>query len=807
MRRRAESGAPPRESGPPEPGGRSRERLRTLPIRRRIGILLVIPLVSLAGLWIFSTAATLSDALERGDFSTVYDEIGVPTGALIQAVQQERAAAALLLAAPGEKNAQAFREKTAATATQLEIFRESSLSPKVQEAVTGAVAQRLEALNGSYDELGTLRSQVEAEQINPLRSIDGYSALIDGSVRLMTTLASVDDVGVYQHSNSLLYLFWAHDFVLRQDVLLSTARTGTVSPAHRAAFARWAGSQEEFFELARAGVEGEISLILRRFAESPAYTSYRSLEDGLVQRGAAPRQTEWKAALAQLTPAWLGTNDQASKVLEKQQLQPIRDEIMLRFYLTGGVGLLAVAVSVAISLLFAGRLARELRGLQHMAQELAHERLPRVVARLRRGEKVDVEAEAPRPPAGRTREVALVADAFATVQRTAVGTAVGEAELRSSINRVFVNLSWRSQSLLHRQLRLLDEMERRASSPEELEALFRLDHLTTRMRRHAEGLVILSGAQTTRAWDRPVSAEDLIRASIAEVEDYTRVEVETTPSADASSVDGDVVTDVIHLLAELIENAASFSPPTTEVTVKADLVANGLVIEVIDRGLGLDAEQLAELNQRLAEPVEFDLADTDRLGLFVVARLAALHEIRVRLQASAYGGTTAIVLVPRSLVANGDQARGQEGHGGKPHPALSGPARRSDAPARYAAPQDPPVRNATPPARHAAVPPPVPPPTPPPSPAGPAAAQEEDRREPGTRRLPRRRRQENLAPQLRDHSSASWDVVAGRDEEAFDDPDPELRRNLMTSLQSGWLQARADDDDMDDGPDETRRRP
>ncbi|GAA0936693.1 sensor histidine kinase [Actinocorallia libanotica] len=785
----------------------SRKRLRTLPIRRRIGILLVIPLASLVGLWIFSTASTLSDALARGDFSTVYDKIGVPSGLLMHNVQEERAAAALLLAFPGEKNARVFREKAAVTDAQLAVFRRAALSPEVGRVVTGAVAQRLTALNDSYDGLGALRSEIEAKRTTPLRAIDGYSELIDGSIHLMTTLASVDDVGVYRHSNSLLYLYWSYDFVLRQDALLATARSRTAGLDHRMAFARWAGSQEEFFGLARAGVEGKISLILQRFAASAPYTSYRALEDGLVRRGAVPRQGEWKAALAQLTPAWLGTNDQASKVLEKQQLEPVRAEIMTRFYLAGGVGLLAVAVSVAVSLLFAGRLARELRALQSMAQELAHERLPRVVARLRRGEKVDVEAEAPRPPAGRTREVALVADAFATVQRTAVGTAVGEAELRSSINRVFVNLSWRSQSLLHRQLRLLDEMERRASSPEELEALFRLDHLTTRMRRHAEGLVILSGAQTTRAWDRPAPVEDLMRAAVAEVEDYVRVEVEATPSADASSVDGDVVTDVIHLLAELIENATSFSPKTTEVTVKADLVANGLVIEVIDRGLGLDAEELAELNQRLAEPVEFDLADTDRLGLFVVARLAALHEIKVRLQPSAYGGTTAIVLVPRPLVVAGDRAHGKAVAEGERHPALSA-ARRPQAPARHTAPPAPPVREArrAAPSALAPPPPPAPAPAPPPAQSTPPGAAASSGGEPG--RLPRRRRQENLAPQLRDRSSPSWKTVEEPAEAAFDEPDPEHSRSLMSSLQSGWLQAREDDgpDDELDDPDETRRR-
>ncbi|WP_433236590.1 hypothetical protein [Actinomadura nitritigenes] len=187
-------------------------------------------------------------------------------------------------------------------------------------------------------------------------------------------------------------------------------------------------------------------------------------------------------------------------------MEPIERGIMFRFYLAGGAGLLAVAVSIAVSLAFARRLAAELCSLQRTAQEPARDRLPRVVARLRRGERIDVTVEAPPPVTGRTREIALVAEAFEAVQRTAVRTAVGEAELRASISKVFVNLSWRSRSLLHRQLRLLDEMERRAASAEELDELFRLDHLTTGMRRHAEGLVILAGPRPSAPGTAPFTS-------------------------------------------------------------------------------------------------------------------------------------------------------------------------------------------------------------------------------------------------------------------------------------------------------------
>ena len=229
-----------------------------------------------------------------------------------------------------------------------------------------------------------------------------------------------------------------------------------------------------------------------------------------------------------------------------------------------------------------------------------------------------------------------------------------EARLRQGLNDVFRSLARRSQSLLHRQLTLLDQMERRASDPEALDDLFRLDHLTTRMRRHAEGLVILAGAPTGRGWSSPVRMVDVMRGAIAEVEDYARVSVATRSQA---ALAGSAVADVIHLLAELIENATTLSPPYTSVRVSGDTVANGFAIEVEDRGLGMSPPRLAELNDRLARPPEFNPSDSEQLGLFVVSQLAKRHGIRVTLKASPYGGTTAILLIPRHLVVTEDSFR------------------------------------------------------------------------------------------------------------------------------------------------------
>ena len=229
-----------------------------------------------------------------------------------------------------------------------------------------------------------------------------------------------------------------------------------------------------------------------------------------------------------------------------------------------------------------------------------------------------------------------------------------EAKLRRGLNDVFRSLARRSQSLLHRQLTLLDQMERRARDPEALDDLFRLDHLTTRMRRHAEGLVILAGAAPSRAWSSPVRMVDVMRGAIAEVEDYARVSVATRSQA---ALAGSAVADVIHLLAELVENATTLSPPYTSVRVSGDAVASGFVIEVEDRGLGMSPQRLGELNERLASPPEFNPSDSEQLGLFVVSQLAKRHGIRVTLKASPYGGTSAVVLIPAHLVVTEEAFR------------------------------------------------------------------------------------------------------------------------------------------------------
>jgi signal transduction histidine kinase len=438
--------------------------------------------------------------------------------------------------------------------------------------------------------------------------------------------------------------------------------------------------------------------------------------------------------------------------------------------LVGG-GLVVVAAAVILMGSFARRLSRDIADLGATAQHLADEQLPQAVERLRGGEEVVLPDARPLRPRTRSKELAQAASAIANLQHTTFAAAAGEARVRNGLRQVFISLARRNQSLLQRQLRLIDALEQKASDPAALADLFSLDHLTTRMRRHAESLTILSGAAAARSWSEPVPVIDVIRGAMAEVEDYQRVTV-LTRAEDA--VAGPAVADMIHLLAELIENAALFSPSDTRVEVRAERVANGFAIEIDDRGLGIEPAQLNDINQQLADPPDFDLANADQLGLFVGGKLAARHSVRISLRPSPYGGTSAVVLMPSSIVVPAAEAgailpAAQPGNG-ETGPLDLRPAERLALTAHR--PPQPPVT--APPPRQA-------------PPDGPVRASQPPA---GTYRgLPRRTRQANLSPHLKD-SPAAASQPSGGSPMPSGEHTPEQARDLAAALQSGWRRGR-----------------
>ncbi|HEX5495865.1 MAG TPA: ATP-binding protein, partial [Mycobacteriales bacterium] len=317
------------------------------------------------------------------------------------------------------------------------------------------------------------------------------------------------------------------------------------------------------------------------------------------------------------------------------------------------IELLAVLLAAAVATVIVARsMTRPLRILRSSALDVADRRLPEVIDRLRQadtGNLADIRVES--TGIDSHDEIGEVAQAFDAVHREAVRLAVDQASLRQSVNAMFVNLSRRSQGLVERQLRLIDELESSEQNPDQLENLFKLDHLATRMRRTDDSLLVLAGSETGRGWNAPMSLPDVLLASISEVEQYTRI---TRTTVTESGLVGYVVSDVVHLLAELMENATAFSPPETTVTVSCRKLSGrgGAMIEIEDHGIGMTSDELEAANARLAAPSTIDVAVVRTMGLFVVGRLANKHNIRVQLRNSPRSGLTALVLLPPALITN-----------------------------------------------------------------------------------------------------------------------------------------------------------
>jgi HAMP domain-containing protein len=334
-----------------------------------------------------------------------------------------------------------------------------------------------------------------------------------------------------------------------------------------------------------------------------------------------------------------------------------------------------LALALVLALVTARSLIRPLGRLEAAAVGTAG-RLPGVVQRLEDGEQVDLASEAAPPIAVRsTDEIGRLAQAFNTVHRVAVQVAGREAGLRRSVGEMFLNLARRSQSLIERQLQILDEVGRGGGQADVHGGLAELDHLATRMRRNAENLIILSGSQPARRWRGPVALGEVVRAAVGEVKESTRVEV---VPLDQVELAGHAAADVMHLLAELIENAVSFSAPGTKAIVAGQSLPAGYLMEIEDQGLGMSDEQLAKVNERLASPPDVDFALAKMLGFYVVNQLAAKHGIRVQLRHSWYGGITALVLLPADLIVRPavDVGRkpGDVQRADRPSPALPLPA-------------------------------------------------------------------------------------------------------------------------------------
>ncbi|MFF5013752.1 ATP-binding protein [Streptomyces sp. NPDC001165] len=318
------------------------------------------------------------------------------------------------------------------------------------------------------------------------------------------------------------------------------------------------------------------------------------------------------------------------------------------------------------------RRSAALRQLKEAAQQMAEVRLPELAKQLSQAHPEDVDIVVRPIGIHSLDDIGQTAQALDTVHRAYVQLAVDQALLRSNANAMFINLSRRSQGLVMRQLSLISDLEESETDPDRLSSLFKLDHLATRMRRNCENLLVLAGEEPGRSWTRPVPVVDVLRAAASEVEQYERVELADVPSVEIA---GRVVTDLVHLLAELLENATTFSSPHTRVKVTGHALPEGRVlIEIHDTGIGLFAEDLTEANELLAAPPVLDMSVARRMGLFVVGALSHRHGIRVQLRPSDTGGTTALVMLPvdaREFVPEQPYAGHVDHEGGQLPPATA----------------------------------------------------------------------------------------------------------------------------------------
>jgi signal transduction histidine kinase len=666
-------------------------RFRGKSIRRKIVVLLLVPLFSLVSIWAFASYITGREALQLIGIANISHKVGDPTVDTVHALQQERREQLISLADPRDSATQdRLKKRQRDTDREIKQLRDSASGGELRAKLTDDSRARLLGMLDQLAQVKKTRSQTADHTLHRGGAYQAYNTAVDTCFAFLRTLHGVDDRDLDNQSRALAGLDYAREDLSREDALMAAAlASGEMTKGDQRAFSDRVAERNLIYDSTFGDLPSDERQRYDGYWDGTEGRNLLSYENAIIASGGRAADgvvdpDRWDAVTSAVLSDLKRLDSQAYQRYQ-QRVEPVATTVLVRAAAAGVLGAVAVFATLVISLRVGRSLVRDLRTLRKEAHEAAGVRLPSVMRRLAAGEQVDVETEAPRLEYG-PEEMGQVGQALNTLQRAAVEGAVKQADLRRGVSEVFVNLARRNQVLLHRQLSLLDTMERRTEDSDELADLFRLDHLTTRMRRHAEGLVILSGAAPSRQWRKPVQLMDVVRAAVAEVEDYERIEVRRLSRL---AVDGGAVADLTHLIAELLENATVFSPPHTAVQVLGERVTNGFTLEIHDRGLGMTADALLDANLRLAETPEFELSDTDRLGLFVVSRLAQRQGARVSLQHSPYGGTTAVVLIPGSLLTETPGADTEGGGTGRDrarrdnlasHSSAKGPSALSKGP-------------------------------------------------------------------------------------------------------------------------------
>ncbi|MEU1464961.1 nitrate- and nitrite sensing domain-containing protein, partial [Streptomyces sp. NPDC005727] len=636
---------------------------RPTTVRTRIVALALAPAVALMGLWSFTMVSVTAELRALVRLQGVYEDFGTPVDTAVGQIQIERRMSAAYLGAgragldaavAGDLLGQQRRTDRAVEAMRRAV-RDGD-----RGRLTGRQRQAVDAMVAATGKLEGLRERVLTRRVTWDRAVEEYGGLVEPGFDVQSTLTALQAGQLARESQVVIELVRVREFVSREDALVAGARAaGTLTDRQYATLTATIEDRRVFERTYVPDLPADSRRLFEEFRRAEPHRALVRGEDALLRAGAAG------AGRAVAADTWRSATDRAVKrymllCTRSAENSATRGRAFAYHELTkaavvGAAGLAAVALSLWLAVRGARRVSRRLETLRDTADVLTVRQLPDVMRRLSAGEEVDALAEAPPLAADEVRddEIGQVGRSFNTARLAAVEAAVRQAGLRRGLFAVLLTIARRNQALVHRQLKLVDTLERRTDDPEILGQLFRIDHLTTRMRRHAESLIILSGAAPGRRWRRPVPVADVVASAVSEIEDYTRVVVPPMPEV---GIAADAVADVVHLLAELLENAAVFSPPHTQVTLRPGRVGGGFVLEIDDRGLGLDAEQRAEAHRTLTDPDAFDPTRHDRLGLYVVGRLAARHGIEVSLGDSPYGGTTVVVLLPPAVLADAEPA-------------------------------------------------------------------------------------------------------------------------------------------------------
>ncbi|MEU4372613.1 nitrate- and nitrite sensing domain-containing protein [Pseudonocardia alni] len=593
--------------------------------------------------------ANVAEELGRGSgLVDVHRQIETLTGAL----QTERDAAVRFVAG-NRLGDRAAVDRAQATTDQALQASTAGLDAAEQQAPDLATARR--QADTTLGQLPVIRSQV-AEGPTAAADLTGrYTAVVQRTLgldrALVGRLQTADTAGL---TTAIAAGSSAREALqLERTVIGGALAAGTLEEQQRA---QVTGAEASFQAAAgdfQSSLTPEQAESFGNFGASQANGERNALRDQAlsVPPGVAPPvdPNAWDAAVDRSVTAV----DQSTAAAE-QAFVDGRAAAAEQAGNTAGLNsvllMLTILLTAGIILLLGRQMVRSLRLLRSSALEVAEQKLPAAVQSMRSGQAPNALVE-PVPLDSRD-EIGQVARAFDAVHGQAIRLAADQAALQQNVNSMFVNLSRRSQALVERQLQLIEQLESNEQDPDQLSNLFQLDHLATRMRRNSENLLVLAGTDLAKRNVAPVQVVDVLRAAVSEVEQYQRVVVQTPPNA---TIAGRAANDLVHLLAELLDNATNFSPPDSQVVMSTTRTADeSLLVEISDRGVGMTDSELVDANQRLSGPAEVDVSASRRMGLFVVGRLAARHRVGVRLASAAVGGgsggLSASVTVPPQLV-------------------------------------------------------------------------------------------------------------------------------------------------------------